>query len=237
MANLFLTTQHKMYHHCKGKNPYLVPIFNLFFYLGVIPFKIKFNENTDKYYLQEYILLKPFCAFAHIKCLVIRFYNLMCPFVLLEKRTYSTVLILVYNTVTATFSILSLISFLFILWKRKQACLEIIERTRLSHVTQSSYKKLQICTYILSTGVTFFFCAVVQSTEFDDMIHSKFEGACLIVRIFILIVSTQRESVFIANLVVLYGIFIAMRHVAIEFHTEMRVILTIPQKNICNVCQ
>lgn len=224
-----------MYRYCKGKNPYLVPIFNLYFYIGVIPFKIQLNGKTKEYFLQEYIPHKVFCAFSHFGCLTARICNLMCPFVLLEKRTYSTVLILIYNTVTDTFSLLSVISFLFIIWKRKTACLEMVERTRLCHVSEFCAKKLETCTYIFASCITILFCAIAENTEFDYLLDINFGGQCWIGRLLIFLVSIQRGSIFIANLVILYGIFIALRHVATEFHTEMRLIVTIPRKNICHV--
>lgn len=40
--------------HSKGRNVYMVPFFNLLYYLGYFPIKFNFDKEKDKYFIKTH---------------------------------------------------------------------------------------------------------------------------------------------------------------------------------------
>ncbi|CAL8102545.1 unnamed protein product [Orchesella dallaii] len=126
---------------------FLVPFFNFFYYLLLIPFKTVLDPDTNQYCIKTHCLHKILCPFFH--AMVVFFMISFCVLSGLQFQTNSEPNIVTVFDFVSNFSSFTLTSLMIvILWRRRDKFLQVIESTR---VTSKKTKTIKTLIYIITS--------------------------------------------------------------------------------------
>lgn len=113
----------------KRQSLYLASTLNFYFYLGVVPFKIVYRNQTDEYYIYEHKIQKFFCGCCHLGAVLVSGYITANPSLVVSDRNAYLVRVLDFF-ILIIFSCCGNLNMIFILWRRKNEWLQLVQFTR-----------------------------------------------------------------------------------------------------------
>lgn len=126
----------------KGTSPCFVTIFNLGSLLGLIPFKIQLDQNTNSYCVQPiHLIRKVLCLAIHLK-VIWTYVGFNQKLEIVRKPTeLSSNFIQTFNFVTEIGCLALMILFIVSFWRCQDQLLKIVEETRVE-LTVGAERKL-----------------------------------------------------------------------------------------------
>ncbi|CAL8102570.1 unnamed protein product [Orchesella dallaii] len=121
----------------------LAVFFNFLYYFPLIPFKTVLVAETNQYRIQTHMVQKILCLFFHFG-VVFFVVSLSLLGVLELKNTLEPSIVRIFDAVNNFTTCASAFLIIFILWRRREKYLEVVENTR---VTLRQVKKLKILLY------------------------------------------------------------------------------------------
>ncbi|CAL8102533.1 unnamed protein product [Orchesella dallaii] len=111
-----------------GESLFLVP-FNVFYYFGFVPFRTRYNEETNGYQLETCSVQKIICAFLSFFAIIFQIYIVVQCYLQFKKDSGTNIVALFETVANFTYFIASLLV-IFQVWTKQQDYLQFLERSR-----------------------------------------------------------------------------------------------------------
>ncbi|CAL8102560.1 unnamed protein product [Orchesella dallaii] len=140
--------------HTPEDNSFLAHFFNFFYYLLLIPFKTVLDKETNQYRIKTNMVQKIFCIFFHIAVM----FSLISFLLLGGLQLINTLeprIVDMFDFFCNLSICVSSTFIIFMLWRRKEKYLEVIESTR---IQLRRAKKIKILIYLCITILSISWC-------------------------------------------------------------------------------
>ncbi|CAL8070637.1 unnamed protein product [Orchesella dallaii] len=157
----------------EGESALLVPFFNFFYYLGLVPFKTELVRKTNRYCIRTNILQQIMCGILHVFLCVFGIHVSIACILQFKKDTHMSIIAMLEFACNLS-SMICMFLMMWIVWRKRERdqYLHLIEITRcnLKHPKAVAFL-VQFISLILCLIMCFIFWFMIQESSHYRSIH------------------------------------------------------------------